>query len=132
MCDLLCLRYFQNHLLHSMMLLVKTIKRKKFVTIRTESFEVTSSSSPCLLCSKCSPSNIRRNETNDQHSFLVQWLIRLPGKQAVHVSIPCEGRVLFFCSVLWSYHYVAISVIRTRETITSERIITMFLHKFCI
>ena len=29
------------------MLLVKTIKTKKFVTIRTESFEVTSSSSPC-------------------------------------------------------------------------------------
>ena len=77
-----------------------------------------------VLYSKCSPSNIRRNETNDQHSFLVQWLIRLPGKQEVHGSIPCEGRVLFFCSVLWSCHHVAISVIRTRETITSERIIT--------
>ena len=78
-----------------------------------------------VLYSKCSPSNIRRNETNDQHSFLVQWLIRLPGKQEVHGSIPCEGRVLFFCSGLWSYHHVAISVIRTRQTITSERIITM-------
>ena len=43
----------------------------------------------------------------------------------MHGSIPCEGRVLFFCSVLWSYHHVAISVIRTRETITSERIITL-------
>ena len=38
MCDLLCLRYFQNHLLHSMMLLDKTIKTKKFVTVRTERF----------------------------------------------------------------------------------------------
>ena len=74
-----------------------------------------------VLCSKCSPSSIRRNETNDQHPFLVQWLIRLPGKQEVHGSIPCEGRVLFFCSVLWSYHHVAISVIRTRETIMSEQ-----------
>ena len=73
-----------------------------------------------VLCTKCSPSNIRRNETNDQHSFIVQWLIRLPGKQEVHGSILCEGRVLFFCSVLWSYHHVAISVIRTRETIMSE------------
>ena len=89
-----------------------------------------------VLCSKCSPSNIRRNETNDQHSFLVQWLIRLPGKQEVHGSIPCEGRVLFFCSVLWSYHHVAISVIRTRQTITSERIITeschLFLNLMCV
>ena len=73
-----------------------------------------------VLCSKCSPSNIRRNETNEQHFFLVQWLIRLPGNQEVHGSIPCEGRVLFFCSVLWSYHHVAISVIRTRETIMRE------------
>ena len=38
MCDLLSLRYFQNHLLHSIMLLVKTIKTMKFVTIRTKSF----------------------------------------------------------------------------------------------
>ena len=78
-----------------------------------------------MLCSKCSPSNIRRNETNDQHSFLVQWLIRRPGKQEMHGLIPCEGRVLFFCSVLWSYHHLAISVIRTRQTRTSEGLITM-------
>ena len=68
-----------------------------------------------VLCPKCSPSNTRRNETNGQHSFLVKWLIRLPGKQEVHGSIPCERRISFFCSVLWSYHHVAISVIRVES-----------------
>ena len=88
-----------------------------------------------MLCPKCSPSNIRRNETNAQHSFLVKWLIRLPGKQEVHGSIPCEGGISFFCSVLWLYHHVAISVIRTRETIMSElspnTVLTSLGRSFC-
>jgi hypothetical protein len=36
MCYLLCLRYFLNPLLHCMILLVKTIKTKKSVTVRLE------------------------------------------------------------------------------------------------
>ena len=72
-----------------------------------------------VLCRKCSPLNIRLNDTNDRRSFLVKWLIRLPGKQEVHGSIPCEGWVSFFHSVLWSYHHAAISVLRTRESIMS-------------
>ncbi len=37
-CHLLCLRYFLSPLFHNMMLLIKTFKTKKFITVRTESF----------------------------------------------------------------------------------------------
>ena len=43
MCHLICLRYCLNHLLHSVIFLVKTIKRNKFVAIKTEGFH-------CLCC----------------------------------------------------------------------------------
>ena len=115
-----------NHLVLCMLNVRQVLKKNKTeIMIILNNSNTLPNGCRSVLCSKCSPSNIRRNETNDQHSFLVQWLIRLPGKQEVHGSIPCEGRVLFFCSVLWSCHHVAISVIRTRETITSERIITI-------
>ncbi|CAM2725583.1 unnamed protein product, partial [Rotaria socialis] len=35
------------------------------------------------------PFDRKTEQTNNAHSFLVQWLIRLPGKQEVHGSIPC-------------------------------------------